>query len=529
MSSIDIEATLVELQKRDIVRRIWHRDYTIWKPEPKEITNRLGWLNITDQMNKELFALTAFADGIHQAGFQNVVLLGMGGASLGAEVLRQVFGSIAGYPELIVLDSTVPAWVLAVSEAINPARTLFLVSSKSGGTIETLSLYKYFRSKVEQVVGKKHAGQNFVTITDPGTSLVELAKEADFRHTFLNPPDIGGRYSVLSYFGLVPAALIGVNIAKLLERADNMRKACILNTLQNPGALLGAIMGNSALRGQDRLTLITSPSIGSFGLWLEQLIAESTGKDNKGIIPIVGEPIMDPAYYGNNRLFVYLRLEDDDNVTTDATIKNLKASGQPIVKLDLDDRYGLGAEFFRWEFATAVAGAILGIHPFDQPDVQATKDATGRLLIEFRVSGRLPKILAPRSLEYLLNNAKPDKYLSIMTYLHQTPEVDEALIELRGKLLAKYQVATTSSYGPRLLHSTGQLHKGGPNTGLFLQITAEHRQDLPIPDEPFTFSVLADAQALGDFEALQSVGRNIARIHLWTDEGKAIKSLSELI
>ncbi len=523
----DVEATLADLGRRDVVRRMWQKDYTVWKPNPAEITNRLGWLAITGLMKEQVPALESFAQEIRNAGFRNVVLLGMGGSSLGPEVLRQTFGSAGGYPELIVLDSIAPSWVQAVTEAIDPAHTLFLVASKSGNTTEPLVLFQYFRHLVESAVGKGKAGQNFVAITDPGTPLVKLAEEEGFRRVFLNPSDIGGRYSVLSYFGLVPAAMMGINIAMLLDRADCMREGCAsrVPVNQNPGAWLGACIGTLALRGHDKLTLIASPSIGSFGLWLEQLIAESTGKDGRGIIPVVSEPLVEPTDYGDDRLFICLRLEDDDNSTTDAAIERIKASGQPMLVLDMRDKYDLGCEFFRWEFATAVAGAVLGIHPFDQPDVQKAKDATERVLKEYTTSGKLPQVETALSPADLLAGAGKGKYLAIMAYVHQTSEVDRVLAEFRRKVVKRYNIATTLGYGPRFLHSTGQIHKGGPDTGLFLQITTDHENDLPIPGEPYTFGIVAAAQVLGDLEALQSVGRSVARIHCSRGDAASIETL----
>ncbi|MFQ6122044.1 MAG: glucose-6-phosphate isomerase [Dehalococcoidales bacterium] len=527
INSPEAEATLADLQKRQVVARIWQKDHTVWKPDPSEITNRLGWLTVTDLMSEQAPALASFAEEIRNAGFRNVVLLGMGGASLGSEVLRQTFGSAAGYPELIVLDSTVPAWVQAVTEAIDPAHTLFLVSSKSGGTIETVSFYKYFRELIEKAVGKEPSGQNFVAITDSGTPLARLAREAGFRTIFLNPTDVGGRYSVLSYFGLVPAALMGIDIARLLQRADCLREECVFRvpTNENPGAWLGAAISALALRGRDKLTLVTSPSLSSFGLWVEQLIAESLGKDGKGIIPVAGEPVMDSAYYGDDRLFVYLRLEGDDNFAIDSAMGDIRSSGQPVLGLELGERYDLGAEFFRWEFAIAVTGAVLGIHPFDQPDVQAAKDLTARLLQEYQSYGHLPTVVTTYSFNDLLAETKPGNYLAIMAYLRQTPEVDQALADLRRKITERYRIATTLGYGPRLLHSSGQLHKGGPNSGLFLQITANHEKDLPVPGEPYTFGVLADAQALGDLQTLQSLGRRVVKIHLSSGDGAAVRKL----
>ena len=526
----DVEATLVDLRRQDVMRRIWARDHTVWKPEPEEITNRLGWLTVTDITCEQLPSLAAFAEEVRDAGFKHVVLLGMGGSSLGPEVLRQTFGSIAGYPELTVLDSTVPAQVQAATDAIDPARTLFLVSSKSGDSIEPNSFYAHFRSLVEQAVGEARAGQSFVAITDPGTSLERLARENGFRRVFLNPPDIGGRYSVLSYFGLVPAALMGIDITALLDRADCMREGCAsfvpaVPAHDNPGAWLGAIMGNLALRGRDKLTLATSPSIIGFGLWVEQLIAESTGKEGKGIVPVASEPLVDPVHYGEDRLFVYMRLAGDDNSVTDASIDGIEASGQPVMRIDLRDRYDLGAEFFRWEFATAVVGAILDVNPFDQPNVQQAKNLTARVLQDYQTSGVRPAAEAAGSPRELLSKARPGEYLAIMAYLRRTPETDRALSDLRRRVLERYHVATTLGYGPSFLHSTGQLHKGGPETGLFLQITAAHNRDVGIPGASYSFGALVDAQASGDLQALRESGRGVARVRLATGDGVAISAM----
>ena len=528
---VDVEDALADLSRRDIVERMWRKDHTVWKPASTEITNRLGWLTVPELMNEQIPALQSFAQEIRDDGFRHVVLLGMGGSSLGPEVLRQTFGSAARYPELIVLDSTIPARVQAVTEVIDPAHTLFLVSSKSGTTTEPLSLLHYFKNLVEPTVGKNKTGQNFVAVTDSGTPLAKLAEEIGFRHVFLNPPDIGGRYSVLSYFGLVPAALIGVDITVLLNRADSMRKRCAapVPISENPGAWLGACIGTLALRGRDKLTLVTSPSISSFGLWVEQLIAESTGKDRKGIIPIVGEPLVAPVHYGDDRLFICVRLDDDDNSTIDAALERIKSSGQPVVTIELQDHYDLGAEFFCWEFATAVAGAILGINPFDQPNVQAAKDATERLLQEYTASGHLPQAETTNSLADLLAGAGKGKYLATTAYIRQTSEVDKVLADFRQQVVEQHGIATTLGYGPRFLHSTGQLHKGGPDTGLFLQLTAGYDKDILIPGKPYTFGVVADAQALGDLQALQSSGRCITRVHFSRIDTAAIsKLLSEV-
>ena len=522
-----VESALSGLKSRRVISRIWSGDHTVWKPDPTEISNRLGWLTVTDAMREQTPAMQALAQEVRDAGIRHVVLLGMGGSSLGPEVLRQTFGSAPGYPELIVLDSTVPGWVQSVTDAIDPAHTLFLVSSKSGSTTEPNMFYAYFRGLVEKAAGKDGAGQHFIAVTDAGTSLEKLAIDQGFRRVFANPPEIGGRYSVLSYFGLVPATLIGLDLSKLIDRADRMREETFSNVTvqENPGAWLGAVMGVLAQQGRDKLTLVTSPSIGSFGLWVEQLIAESTGKEGLGIIPVAGEPLTSPNHYGGDRLFVYLRLDGDNNDESDRAVQAIQESGQPLVRLNLMDKYDVGAEFFRWEMATAVAGSILGINPFDQPNVQASKDMTDSVLGQFERSGELPPMEASSSLGDLLSQGGPGDYLVIMAYIRQTPQVDQALDDLRCKVTARHGIATTMGYGPRFLHSTGQLHKGGPGSGLFLQLTGEHAHDLTIPGAPYTFGVLADGQAVGDLRALLSSLRRAVRVDLGTNPEAAIRGM----
>jgi transaldolase/glucose-6-phosphate isomerase len=530
----DVEATLADLSRRDVVARIWRKDHTVWKSEPTEIANRLGWLTITDLMFEQTPALQSFAQEVKETGFRHVILLGMGGSSLGPEVLRQTFGSIPGYPELIVLEAgacIVPIHMQGITGSIEPLDSLFLISSKSGSTIEPLSLADYFTDLLKTAVGEKRARGNFVAITDPESPLVRLAEKTGFDRVYLNPSDIGGRYSVLSAFGLVPAAITGIDIAMLLERAERMRQGCAscVPIHENPGAWLGACIASLASQGRDKLTLVTSPAISSYGLWVEQLIAESTGKEGKGVIPIVGEPLVAPIHYHEDRLFIYLRLKNDDNSATDTAIERIKSSGQPVITLEMQDKYDLGAEFYRWEFATAVVGAILGINPFDQPDVQRAKDATQRLLDEYATSGSLPQLNTIGSIRELMAEAGKGKYVAIMAYICQEPEVDKAFAKLRRTIVEKYGMATTLGYGPRFLHSTGQLHKGGPDSGLYLQITSGHHNDLPIPGKPYTFSVLANAQALGDFQSLQSLGRTVMRIHFnRDDEVDILKLVSEL-
>jgi glucose-6-phosphate isomerase/transaldolase/glucose-6-phosphate isomerase len=504
-----ISAAIAELEHRDAVSRIWQKDHTLWAPQPDEITDRLGWLTISDYMREQVPSINDFATNVKKDGFRHVVLLGMGGSSLGAEVLSRVFGSAAGCPRLIVLDSIVPEAVKAVAEEIDPAAALFLVSSKSGTTSEPLALFDYFYALTLSAVGETRTGRHFAAITDPATPLAEMGRKLGFRHVFLNPPDIGGRYSVLSYFGLVPAALIGVDIAGLLASSDIMRQQCAAEVPSgdSPGGRLTAFMSGLAKQGRDKLTLLASPALSAMGLWVEQLVAESTGKDGRGIVPVVAEPLVEAGLYGRDRMFAYLRLEGDDNALTDNAAEEVASAGHPLIMLAMKERYDLGAEFYRWEFAVALAGILLGINPFNQPDVQSSKNITRRLLKNYEGSGKLPGEQAGGSLSDLLSQAGEGDYFAVMAYIRQTTDTDGAFSDLRRRVLERRRIATTLGYGPRFLHSTGQLHKGGPDKGLFLQVTAEHRHDIAVPGHPYSFGIMADAQALGDLEALRSSRR----------------------
>ncbi len=523
-----VEAALHEMALTRLVARLWSKDHTLWKPEPMEIANRLGWLTVAEQLREKVGPLQAFVQTVRNAGFRDVVLLGMGGSSLGPEVFRCTFGSARGFPRLWVLDSMVPGFVRQVTKAINPAKTLFILASKSGGTIEVMSLYAHFSGLVAKA-RKNTGGAQFIAITDPGTSLGALAHERGFRTTFTNPPDIGGRYSVLSYFGLVPAALLGLDVQMLLDRGIEMAQACRpgIPPDQNPGAYLGAVMGVLGRSGRDKVTLVASPKISSFGLWAEQLLAESTGKEGKGLVPVAQEPLAPPEAYGNDRLFVYLRLEGDANAESDKHVKALERAGQPVVRLALRDTYDLAAEFFRWEFATAIAGHYLGIHPFDQPNVQESKENTGRVLDYVRAHGQLPRHdgAMDGGLATLLTQAGPGRYLAILAYLTPSAQADAAIKALRKTLLTKHHLTTTAGYGPRYLHSTGQLHKGGPNSGLFLQLVEEMKPDVPVPGQPYTFGTLAQAQAVGDHQSLQARHRSVASVRLGRRTAPSIKRL----
>ena len=498
---------LSTLEQAGTVPRMWDGDHTVWKPEPTEISNRLGWLTVPREMTHNLAELNDFASDV-AGSVDQVVLLGMGGSSLGPEALSRSLGHGHGCPELVVLDSTVPAAVRRISESIDPARTLFVVSSKSGGTIETLSLYAYFRELTAKHVGDAKAGASFVAITDPGTPLERLASERGFRKVFLNPPDIGGRYSVLSNFGMAPAALAGMDVEKLLESACRMAEACgpEVPLEENPAAWLGAAMGAIAVGGRDKVTVVSSKGTESMGLWIEQLIAESTGKEGKGLVPVAGEPLLGPEYYGDDRLFVHLRLSGGDNGDADLSVQRLESAGHPVVRLEVDDLYDLGGLFYLWEMAVAVAGRILNINPFDQPDVQSAKDMTDRIIEQWLSTGQFPagdSHVGPEVLDGVCGGG----YLALLAYVDRTREVEEAAFKLRKAVMRRFKTATTFGYGPRYLHSTGQLHKGGPNTGVFIITPPETAYDLDIPGIPYTFGTLASAQALGDAEALRKGNR----------------------
>ena len=525
-----VESALNEMASTRVVARLWAKDHTLWKPGPAEIENRLGWLRVAEQMREQVGTLRAFVQTVRHARFRHVVLLGMGGSSLGPEVLRCTFGSARGYPRLWVLDSTVPGAVREVTQSIHPARTLFILASKSGGTIEVLSLFSHFGRLVARARGNT-GGAQFIAITDPDTGLVSMARERRFRATFLNPPDIGGRYSVLSYFGLVPAALLGLDLKTLIDRGIEMAEACRPTVLleNNPGACLGAAMGMLGRAGRDKVTVITSPKVTSFGVWVEQLLAESTGKEGRGLIPIAGEPMGAPSVYGKDRLFVYLRLDGDANAKGDRHVKALERAGQPVIGLRLRDRYDLAAQFFLWEFATAVAGYFLSINPFDQPNVQESKENTNRILEEVRAQGRLPRepgTSRDSALAGLIAKAAPGRYLAILAYMKPSRQADAAIMALRQSVLVRHYLPTTAGYGPRYLHSTGQLHKGGPNTGLFLQLIERMIPDMKVPGAPYTFGTLAQAQAVGDLQSLQRHERSVVGLRLGRQPASTIRALA---
>ena len=515
-----VNRRLGQLEQTAVVRRISEKDAGLWKSNgtvEKEIRERLGWLQVADRMEEQVPKLTELRGQLVAEGFTDAVLMGMGGSSLAPEVFRQTFGAPKGALNVHVLDTTDPAAIAAVDQSIDVKKTAFIVASKSGTTLETLSHYRYFFEQAG-----RHAKQ-FIAITDPGTSLADEATTRGFRRVFLNPPDIGGRYSALSYFGLVPAALGGVDLAALLDRAATMMQGCSPSVPvgENPGAWLGAVLAEAAKVGRDKITIIAPAPLRSFGIWAEQLIAESTGKEGKGLVPVADEALGSPEVYGNDRLFVRLALPGGDDGDA-ARLEALGKAGHPVLTLKLNDPLSLGAEFFRWEYAIAVAGAILGINVFDQPNVQEAKDLTRKVLSEgnpptvgegIRWAGQQGATL-DAAVQSLLGQVRPGDYLALLAYIAPDEEHDRALNSIRLAIRDKHRVATTVGYGPRYLHSTGQLHKGGPNTGVFLQIVGDDAKDLEIPGERFSFGVLKQAQALGDFQALRNHGRRVLRVQL---------------
>jgi transaldolase/glucose-6-phosphate isomerase len=553
-----VQARLKELRNTGFVRKLWAKDPGLWHQDPthqKIIRNALGWLHITEQQVHHLPRIKGVAESVREAGFKHALLLGMGGSSLCPEVFRMTFGVVPGYPELHVLDSTVPAQVRSFERRVDLAKTLCIVASKSGSTTEPLVFYRYFFDRMRQVKGDK-AGENFIAITDPGSMLESLARESGFQDILPGMPDIGGRYSALSNFGIVPAAIMGVNVEHLLYRAERMRHSCdsCVPPEDNPGVMLGVAMGELAKQGRDKITFVTSPAIRDLGAWMEQLIAESTGKEGKGIVPVDDEPLGPPEVYGADRFFAYIRYAGGADPAQDARVAALEKAGHPVVRIELTDLINLGEEFFLWEVATAVAGSLLGINAFDQPNVQESKDYTKNFLDEYKKTGRLPEedpVLSADGIRVYCDAANKQAlgdantleaalqahfaqvqagdYFAINAYVERTDASHRALQGMRLRVRDKKKVATTLGYGPRFLHSTGQLHKGGPNSGVFLQITSDDAQDLPIPGEPYTFGVLKAAQALGDFVCLGKRNRRAIRVHLGADVEAGLKKLQAAV
>ena len=547
-----IQEALADFRRSGLIARIWKKDSTVWAEKDEEISNRLGWLEAPERTAGALPEIGRFVEEVRQAGYTHALLLGMGGSSLAPEVFGKVFGTAKGFLQLKVLDSTDPEAVLGFKNSLPLEKTLFIVSSKSGTTLETDSFLNFFYTMAADAVGKARAGAQFAAITDPGTRLEKISRSLEFRRSFSGDPDIGGRFSVLSPFGLVPAALIGMDISLLLQQGQKAARLCRNSSLpDNPGASLGLLLGVLAQAGKDKATFLISPRMESFGAWVEQLLAESTGKDGKGILPIVREHEFVPDKLGQDRVFVAIQLAEDR--TYEPVVELLKQAGRPLVVMALDDLYELGSQFFLWEMATAVAGHVLRINPFDQPNVAASKKKTEALLNIYKERGRFadgkpdfdgpdfalysdaPATSMEEGLGRFLRNARAGDYLVIQAFLPPKPEIDAAVQKLTAKLRSKTWLAVTSEFGPRFLHSTGQLHKGDAGNGLFIQLTAEDKIDVPVPDEPgsrsssCSFSILKQAQARGDREALRERGRRIIGIHFKTDVLDGLKKLNSLI
>ncbi len=548
----DVKAALEDWRKHGKVRDLWAHDASLWSGADE--AKWLGWLRVVDDRSADLPALQAFQDEIKAEGFQHILLLGMGGSSLGPEVLAETFGKQAGFPELLILDSTDPAQIAALHARVDLTKTLCIVSSKSGGTLEPNIFKAYFWDAMKQAVGDK-ADRHFVAVTDPGSKMQHVAEADGFRQVFMGDPTIGGRYSVLSNFGMVPAAAMGLDLKAFLHSAALMVRTCDAGTPpdENPGVKLGAILGTAAKAGRDKVTIIASPGIADMGAWLEQLLAESTGKQGHGIVPVDDEPLGAPAVYGQDRVFAYLRLTTAPDAAQDAAVAALEQAGHPVVRLSLSSTIQVAQQFFLWEFATAVAGAIIGINAFDQPDVEASKIETKKLTDAYAATGKLPdeapflisdgiKLFTdPRDQDALrqegldavikahLGRAGPGDYVALLAYIDRNPAHIEALRKLRTRIRDAKHVATCVGFGPRFLHSTGQAYKGGPNSGVVLQITADDAKDLAVPGEKFSFGTVKAAQARGDFDVLAERGRRALRVHLGADVDAGLARLARAV
>jgi transaldolase / glucose-6-phosphate isomerase len=553
-----VQATLKDWQTSNKMARLWRGDPSLWTGDDED--KWVGWLPIVEDQLAHLKQLNDAATDAAKADFTHALLLGMGGSSLCPEVLKITYGRQPGHPELHVLDSTDPAQIKSIEKQVDLPKTLCIVASKSGSTLEPNIFKQYFFDRMEQTVGKDKAGEHFIAITDPGSKMQQVAERDHFRKIFFGLPSIGGRYSALSNFGMVPAAIIGLDVGKFLRRTNEMVQACEpeVPADQNPGAVLGAILGTLGTLGRNKVTIITSPGIHDLGAWLEQLIAESTGKIGKGLIPVDREALGTPEVYDNDRVFVHLRLADEPDAVQTQKLEILKSAGHPIVEIELADKYDLGQEFFRWEIATAVAGSILKINPFNQPDVEASKIVTRQLTEAYEKSGKLPEE-APlfddgtiklftdernaanlnrlagtdRSLTGFLrahlSQFSPGDYLALLGYIEMKGAHEESLQAMRHAVRDRKHVATCLGFGPRFLHSTGQAYKGGPNTGVFLQITCDDAVDLPVPGQKYTFGIVKAAQARGDFQVLAHRNRRALRVHLPKDVEAGLEDLGRAV
>ncbi len=549
-----VEASLEDWRAGAKVRRLWARDASLWTGTDEG--SWLGWLGITEDQLAHSDHLKRIAEEAKSGGFSHALLLGMGGSSLCPEVMKMTFGKREGYPELHVLDSTDPAQIKRFERKVDLAKTIFIVSSKSGSTLEPNIFKQYFFQRVTQVVGPSEAGSRFIAITDPGSKMQQVAEGDGFSHIFFGLPSIGGRYSALSDFGMVPAAIMGVDVPRFLDRAEEMAHACssCVPVEENPGVVLGTIVGVLAKGGRDKVTIVASPNLRDLGAWLEQLLAESTGKDGKGLIPVDREQLGPPAVYGGDRLFIYVRLESAPDLSQDAGIDSLERAGQPVVRISVADIYDLGQEFFRWEIATAVAGSIIGINAFNQPDVEASKGVTRQLTAEYEKTGSLPReapVLEDGAIKlftdekngtslrkaagrgrslvgYLrahLDRLAAGDYFALLAYIEMNEAHEERLQAMRHAVRDGKRVATCLGFGPRFLHSTGQAYKGGPNRGVFLQVTCDDAADLPVPGQTYTFGVVKAAQARGDFQVLAERNRRALRVHLGADVEAGLSAL----
>ncbi len=528
-------AILAQMKVDSVLSRIWSHDHTVWSGRPTEITNRLGWLHLPETMPKKLDRIGRFVEGVCEDGFRHVLLLGMGGSSLAPETFSGTFGNASGHPALLVLDSTHPDAVGRIEQEVDLTKTLFVVATKSGTTTETLSLFRYFYNRV-MASGASAPGRQFAAITDPGSPLIDVASRHGFRETFESDPNLGGRYSALSHFGLVPASLLGIDVPELLRRAQEVSRACAseADLEKNPAASLGAFLGAAAKEGRDKVTFILSDKVSSIGNWVEQMLAESTGKDRTGLVPVVGEPVGSPDVYGTDRVFVHLRLARD--AAQDPAVEELARVGHPVARMDLLDRCALGEQFFLWELATAIAGHILRINPFDQPNVEAAKVLAREMVSEYQRTGSLRKVTTedPTAdvVHRLLDAANVGDYVALQAYLPPRKEVVDALRAVRTAIRDERKMATTAGFGPRFLHSTGQLHKGDRGNGLFIQFIADPERDVPIPNEAgeeasaLTFGTLIAAQAGGDRQALVDAGRRVITLRL--RRGQTVVQLQEL-
>lgn len=549
-----VNASLDDWKINNKVARLWQKDASLWTNADEN--QWLGWLTITDDQIANVGVLKQLAAEVKKAKFKHVVLLGMGGSSLCPEVLRKTFGKVAGFPELHVLDSTDPVQIKALEKKLDLKRTLCIVSSKSGSTLEPNIFKQYFFERVKKAVGEKLVGSRFIAVTDPGSKMEQVATNDRFWKIFHGVPSIGGRYSALSDFGMVPAAAMGLDVAKFLKATDEMVQACGAGTAAatNPGVLLGTILGVAANHGRDKITIIASPGVFDLGAWLEQLIAESTGKIGKGIIPVDREKLAKPAIYGKDRVFAYLRLATKPNKAQDAAVAALEKAGQPVIRITLPNTYTLGQEFFRWEIATAVAGSIIGINAFNQPDVEASKIETRKLTNEYEEKGSLPaetpffvskeaKLFADAKNTSALSGGKTltevlkthlarlgaGDYFAVLGYIPMDAATEKSLQSLRTAVRDAKKVATCLGFGPRFLHSTGQAYKGGPNSGVFLQITCDDKTDLQVPGQKYTFGVVKAAQARGDFAVLAERGRRALRVHLGKNLSAGLKVLNKAV